>query len=69
MCTGQSHTIRLEMCIWKVNSFKFDVTHTQLGSVKRIFHLKMKILSSTHPQVVSNLYEFLYSAEHKRIYL
>jgi len=29
----------------------------------------MKILSSfTHPQVVSNLYEFLSSAEHKGIY-
>jgi len=29
----------------------------------------MKILSSfTHPQVVSNLYEFLSSVEHKRRY-
>jgi len=31
----------------------------------------MKILSSfnvTYPQVVANIYEFLYSAEHKEIY-
>jgi len=36
---------------------------------KGIVHPKMKILSSfTHPQVVQNLYEFLYSAEHKRRY-
>ncbi len=36
---------------------------------KGIVHPKMKILSSfTHPQVVSNLYEFLCSAEHKGRY-
>uniref|UniRef100_A0A3P9LCI0 THAP domain-containing protein 1 n=1 Tax=Oryzias latipes TaxID=8090 RepID=A0A3P9LCI0_ORYLA len=35
----------------------------------RIVHFKIKILSSyTHPQVVSNLYEFLSSAEHKGRY-
>jgi len=34
--------------------------------IKGIVHPKMKILSSfTYPQVVANLYEFLYSAEHK----
>ncbi len=37
-----------------------------LLQVKGIVHPKMKILSSfTHPQVVSNLYEFLCSAKHK----
>ncbi len=37
--------------------------------LKEIVHPKMKILSSfTHPQVVSNLYEFLCSAEHKGRY-
>jgi len=36
------------------------------GSLKGILHPKIKILSSfTHPQVVSNLYEFLSSVEHK----
>jgi len=35
-------------------------------AVKGIVHFKMKMLSSfTHPHVVSNLYEFLSSAEHK----
>jgi len=38
-------------------------------SLKRLIHLKMKILSSfSHPQVVSKLYEFLSSAEHKSRY-
>jgi len=38
-------------------------------SLKRLVHLKMKILSSfTHPQVVSKLYEFFSSAEHKSRY-
>jgi len=37
--------------------------------VKEVVHLKMKILFSfTHPQVVSILYEFLSSAEHKGIH-
>jgi len=37
--------------------------------IKGIVHLKIKILSSfTHPQVVSTLFEFLSSAEHKRRY-
>ncbi len=38
-------------------------------NIKGIVHPKMKILSSfTHPQVVPNLYECLYSAEHKGRY-
>jgi len=38
-------------------------------TLKGILHPKIKILSSfTHPQVVANLYEFLYSAEHKGRY-
>ncbi len=36
------------------------------ASLTGIVHPKMKILSFTNPQVVSNLYEFLSSAEHKR---
>jgi len=39
------------------------------ASLKGILHPKMKILSSTHPEVVANLYEFLYSAEHKGRYV
>jgi len=36
------------------------------GDLKGTVHPKMNILSSfTHPQVVSNLYEFLSSVEHK----
>jgi len=36
-----------------------------LGWVKGILHPKMKILSSfTHSQIVTNMYEFLSSAEH-----
>jgi len=38
--------------------------------IKGILHPKMKILLSfTHPQVVANLYEFIFSAEHKGRYL
>ncbi len=34
--------------------------------VKGIVHPKMKVLSSfTHPEVVPNMHEFLYSAKHK----
>jgi len=37
--------------------------------LKGILHPKFLILSSfTHPQVVGNLYEFLFSAEHKGRY-
>jgi len=37
---------------------------------KGLVHQKMKILSSfTHPQVVSNLYVFIFSAVHKGRYL
>jgi len=37
--------------------------------IKAIVHLKITILSLyTHPQVVSNLYEFLSSAEHRKIF-
>jgi len=33
-------------------------------SFKGLVHFKMRTLSSfTHPQVVSNLYEFIFSAE------
>ncbi|MGL5597903.1 MAG: hypothetical protein ACRDDA_07235 [Aeromonas sp.] len=40
------------------------------NSLKGIPHRKMKIVSSyTHPHVVSNLYEFLSSAEQKGRYL
>jgi len=40
------------------------------GTFKEILHQKMKVLSSyTHPHVVSNLYEFLSSAEQKGRYL
>jgi len=36
------------------------------STLKGIVDLKMKILSSfTHPQIVSTLYEFLSSVEHK----
>jgi len=35
---------------------------------KGIVNFKIKILSSYHPQDVSNLYEFLSSAEHKGSY-
>jgi len=45
------------------------VIFRETQSLKGILHPKMKILSSfTHPQVVSNLYEFLSSAEHKGRY-
>jgi len=37
--------------------------------VNGIVHFKMKIMSSfTHPQIVSNLYECLSSAEHRKIF-
>ncbi len=47
-----------------ITPFSFNGFH-----VKGIVHPKMKILSSfTHPQVVPNLYECVYSAEHKGRY-
>ncbi len=47
-------------------TFLFHDSHARL---KGIVHPKMKILSSfTYPQVVPNLYEYLYSAEHKGRY-
>jgi len=37
--------------------------------IKEIFHHKMLILPSfTHPQVITNFYEFLSSVKHKRRY-
>ncbi len=46
-----------------------DGLFKHLKCLKGIVHPKMKILSSfTHPQVVSNLYECLCSAEHKGRY-
>ncbi len=36
--------------------------------LKGIVHLKMKFLSFTYPQLFPNLYEFLYTTEHKRRY-
>ncbi len=37
--------------------------------LKRTVYIKMNILSSfTHPHVVPNIYEFIYSVEHKRRY-
>jgi len=38
------------------------------NSLKGIVHLKMKIYAFIHPYVISNLYEFLSSVEHKRRY-
>ncbi len=43
--------------------------HFTCAALKGIVHSKMKILSSfTHPQVVSNLYACLCSAQHKGRY-
>jgi len=42
----------------------------QVCRIKGLVHLKMKILSVfTHHHVVSNLYVFICSAEHKGTYL
>jgi hypothetical protein len=39
-----------------------------LSGIKGMVHFKMKLLSFTHPKVVTNLYEFLSSVEHKGRY-
>ncbi len=55
-------------CNMKIHYHKFEL-YEFICEIKGIVHPKMKILSScTHPQVVSNLYEFLCSAEHKGRY-
>ncbi len=42
---------------------------TNTDNIKGIVYQRMKILaSSTYPQIVPNLYEFISSAEHKRRY-
>jgi len=47
----------------------YNDSHCHFVNIKGIDHLKIKILLSfTRPQVVSNMYDFLSSAEHKRRY-
>ncbi len=64
LCNSKSTSLRhpLGLCgniQWSLKS---------IWTLKRIVHPKMKILLFIHPQVVSNLYEFLSSAKHKRRY-
>ena len=52
-----------------VDAVKLPDLKMMLGRPKGIVHFKMKmLLSYTQSQVVSNLYEFLSPAEHKRGY-
>jgi len=52
--------------VYKATYGAFPPSTGLVPQTKRIIHFKMKILScTTHPQVVSNLYEFLSSSEQK----
>ncbi len=51
-----------------INNVKVNFSIPSFIPIKGIVHPKMKMLSFTRPQVVLNLYECLYSAEHKGRY-